>query len=81
MKSTFSCNSRPAKRHFPNTSSACSQMREDIDFSATPPIVREQSAGRVNGAAMLSNKYLLAAVLAAAALAMYASVFMKVSGE
>ena len=30
---------------------------------------------------MMSNKYLLAALLAAAALAMYASVFMKVSGE
>lgn len=29
----------------------------------------------------MSNKYLLAALLAAAALAMYASVFMKVAGE
>lgn len=81
MKSTFSRNCGPVKRHRRDTTSARSQMREDVDFSATPPIVREQSAGGVNGAAMLSNKYLLAAVLAAAALAMYASVFMKVAGE
>ena len=30
---------------------------------------------------MLSNKYLLAAVLAAAALAMYASVFLQMIGQ
>jgi hypothetical protein len=30
---------------------------------------------------MLSNKYLLAAVLAAAALAMYASVFLQMTGQ
>ncbi len=30
---------------------------------------------------MLSNKYLLAAVLAAAALAMYASAFMQMTGQ
>jgi hypothetical protein len=29
----------------------------------------------------MSNKYLLAAVLAAAALAMYASVFMRIAGQ
>lgn len=29
----------------------------------------------------MSNKYLLAALLAAAALAMYASVFMQMSGQ
>jgi hypothetical protein len=40
-------------------------------------------SARPNGVTgeMMSNKYLLAALLAAAALAMYASVFMKVSGE
>jgi hypothetical protein len=30
---------------------------------------------------MMSNKYLLAAVLAAAALAMYASVFIQMAGQ
>ena len=80
MKSTFSRNFGPAKRQRRDTGSASSQMREDVDLSARPPIVRERWPDGVTGE-MMSNKYLLAAVLAAAALAMYASVFMKVAGE
>ena len=77
MKSTFSSQLSTAERRF-----ACrSQMREPIDFRAPHPIVREsRSADGVDGVSMMPNKYLLAAVLAAAALAMYASVFMKFAG-
>lgn len=80
MKSTFSRIWRERSQH----------------VSALPPRLRRRGkrlifqhrslsceSARLDGAAvmMMSNKYLLAAVLAAAALAMYASVFIKMAGE
>jgi hypothetical protein len=62
---------------------ASSHLREDVDFSGPQPIVRGIRRGCDGGGGerSMTNKYLLAVILAAAALAMYFSVFAKFGAQ
>ena len=74
VKSTFF--RKPTRRSAAST--AVRKRRERVDFAALSLIVREKPVvRRREGHEVMPNKYLLAAVVAAAALAMYASVFVK----
>jgi hypothetical protein len=76
MKSTFFC----IKSGGEHPDILPSQVREDVDFPTPGPIV--QACDAADGTApagerLMSNRYLFATILAAAAIGMYLSVFVR----